>query len=137
MRNTSVTPEPRQKELIEEIQSYRDGVFYSDFTDVVDLQAKVAAATRQTERAPSSLTFAPLPRGVPVDWRWDWPAEQQGRADHAVLELHVLPVTLQPVPSRVLERCPSSSPPSCGRWEESGRRHPSPPAITPPPPGYT
>lgn len=106
MRKTGVTPEPKQKELIEEIRSYRDGVFYSEFTDVVDLRAKVAAAIRQTEQAPGSLTFAPLPSDVPVDWRREWPAEQQGHADHAVLELHVLPATPQPVPSRVLRALP-------------------------------
>ncbi len=106
MRKTGVTPEPKQKELIDEIRSYRDGVFYDEFTDVVDLQAKVAAAIRQAEQAPGPLTFAPLHRDVPVDWRWDWPARQQGHADHAVLELHVLPAALQPVPSRVLRALP-------------------------------
>lgn len=51
-RKTGGTPELKQRELIEESESYRDGVFYSEFTDVVDLQAKVAAAVRQAERAP-------------------------------------------------------------------------------------
>ena len=106
MRKTGGTPEPKQRELIEEIRSYRDGVFYSEFTDVVDLQAKVAAAVRQAERAPGSLTWAPLPTAVPVNWRWDGPAEQKGQADDAVLELHVLPATPQPVPSRVLRALP-------------------------------
>ncbi|MCA0144263.1 DUF4062 domain-containing protein [Blastococcus sp. LR1] len=106
MRKTGVEPEPRQKELIEEIRSYRDGVFYNEFTDVVDLQAKVAAALRQAEQAPGSLTFAPLPGDVPVQWRGEWPAEQQGHSDHAVLELHVLPAASQPVPSRVLRALP-------------------------------
>ncbi|MCG2798013.1 MAG: DUF4062 domain-containing protein [Cellulomonas sp.] len=106
MRESGGTPEPKQQELIEEIRSYRDGVFYSEFSDVVDLQAKVAAAIRQAERAPESLTFAPLPSDVLVSWRWDWPAEQQGQADHAVLELHVVPDTPQPLPSRVLRELP-------------------------------
>lgn len=106
MRKIGVPPEPKQKELIEEIRSYRDGVFYSEFTDVVDLQAKVAAAIRQTEQAPGSLTFAPLPSDVPVDWRWDWSPEEQGHANHAVLELHVLSAVPQPVPSRVLRALP-------------------------------
>ena len=106
MRKTGVTPEPKQQELIEHIRSYRDGVFYNEFTDVVDLQAKVAAAIRQAEQAPGPLAFAPLPAGMAFDWRGDWPQPQQGRADRAVLELHVVPVTHQPVPSRVLRDLP-------------------------------
>lgn len=106
MRKTGVAPEPKQLELIEEIRSYRDGVFYNEFADVVDLQAKVAASLRQAERAPGPLAFAPLPGDVPVDWRRDWPAGQQGQAEHPVLELHVLPVVPQLVPSRVLRALP-------------------------------
>jgi len=106
MRKTGVTPEPKQKELIEEIRSYRDGVFYNEFTDVADLQAKVVAAVRQAEQTPGPLTFAPLPGDLGVDWRGDWPQPHQGRADRAVLELHVIPTTAQPVPSRVLRDLP-------------------------------
>jgi hypothetical protein len=106
MRRTGVTPEPRQKKLIEEIRSYRDGVFYDEFTDGVDLQAKVAAAVRQAEATPGSLTFAPLHGDVPVAWRWDWPSALQAHADHAVLEVHVLPAVPQTVPSRVLRGLP-------------------------------
>jgi len=137
MRKTGVTPEPKQQELIEQIRSYRDGVFYNEFTDVVDLQAKVAAAIRQAEQAPGPLAFVPLPAGMAVDWRGDWPQPQQGRADRAVLELHVVPVTHQPVPSRVLRDLPDRLASELRTGAGVGRRPPSPPPTTPKPPGPT
>ncbi len=105
-RKTGVTPEPCQKELIEEVRSYRDGVFYNEFADVPDLQIKVADAIRSAAQAPGALTFAPLPAAVTVDWRWDWPREHQGESQHAVIDLHVVPVPPQPVPSRILRALP-------------------------------
>lgn len=106
MRKAGVTPEPKQAALIEEIGSYRDGVFYNEFVDVADLQTKVAAAVRQLEQAPGPLQFAPLPDGVTVQWRGDWPQPQQSRAERSVLELHVIPAVPQPVPGRVLRDLP-------------------------------
>lgn len=106
MRKTGVEAEPRQQQLIEEIRSYRDGVFYNEFTDVADLQTKVAAALRQAEQAPGPLTFAPLPAGLSVQWRRDWPQPQQGRTNCAALELHVVPGSPETVPSRVLRELP-------------------------------
>lgn len=106
MRKTGVTPEPKQLELIEEVRSYRDGVFYNEFMDVADLQAKVVAAVRQQEQAPGPLEYAPLPPGLAVEWRRDWPQAQQGGGDRAVLECHVVPASAQPVPGRVLRDLP-------------------------------
>jgi hypothetical protein len=106
MRKTGVTPEPRQHELIEEIRSYRDGVFYNEFTNVADLQAKVVAAILQIEQTPGALAYAPLPGDLIVDWRRDWTQPQQNPSGRAVLELHVAPATPQPVPSRVLRALP-------------------------------
>lgn len=106
MRKTGVTPEPKQLELIEEIRSYRDGVFYNEFIDVADLQTRVVAAVRQQEQAPGPLQFAALPPGISVDWRRDWSQAQQGGSDRAILELHVVPARPQPVPGRVLRDLP-------------------------------
>lgn len=106
MRKAGVAPEPRQQALIDEVGSYQDGLFYEEFTDAVDLQAKVAAALRLLAASPGTLTYTPLPAPPAVDWRWDWPREQQGRADHTVLELHVQPTDPRPVPSRVLRSLP-------------------------------
>ncbi len=107
MRKTGVTPEPKQQELIEEIRSYRDGVFYNEFSDVADLQAKVVAAVRQVERTPDALVYAPLPGDLTVDWRRDWSQPQKDPTNRPVLELHVAPATPQPVPSRVLRALPN------------------------------
>jgi len=106
MRKSGVTTEPKQEEFIEEVRAYRDGVFYKEFTDVVDLQAKVAAAILQVAQAPGPLTFAPLSSDLTGDWRRDWLREQQGSSDHAVLEVHVVPAHSQSVPSRVLRGLP-------------------------------
>lgn len=106
MRRRGGTPEPEQQRLIEEISSYRDGVFYNEFTDTAELQTKVAAALLQVAQAPGALTYASLPSGVRADWRWHWPSSHRGRTDHTVLELHVLPVPASTVPTRVLRTLP-------------------------------
>lgn len=83
VRKAGVTPDDRQKDLIEEVRSYRDGVFYNEFIDTADLQTKVAATVRALAQAPSPLGFAPLDAPAPVDWRWDWPPEHQGHSQYA------------------------------------------------------
>ena len=102
MRKTGVTPEPRQQELIEKVRSYSTGVFYKEFTDAVDLQAKVAAAIKELEATPGSLTWHPLIDPIDVAWRADWPQAHRGLDDGILLELHAVPSPPQAVPGRVL-----------------------------------
>jgi hypothetical protein len=64
-RKVGVEYDPEQEEFARLVGDYRHGVFYAEFTDAVDLQAKVAQALRSLEQQPSALTFSPL--SSPID----------------------------------------------------------------------
>jgi hypothetical protein len=107
MRKTGVNPEPRQQELINEIGTYPDGLFWDEFTDTPDLLIKTIAAVNNLAARPGNLTYSALEAPVPVAWRLEWPQPQQGRGDGPVLEIHALPIPSdQPLPSRVLRDQP-------------------------------
>ena len=93
-RKVGVQYDPEQEEFAKLVGDYGHGVFYAEFTDAVDLQAKVAQALRTLEEQPSALKFSPLLSPVDIQWRADGSSQGWSTRPDPWLELHV--VTLNP-----------------------------------------
>jgi hypothetical protein len=106
-RKVGVEYDTEQEEFAKLVGDYRHGVFYAEFTDAVDLQAKVAQALRSLEQQPSALTFSPLSSPVDIQWRDDRSSQGWSTQSEPWLELHV--VTLSPAPrsARQLRELPN------------------------------
>lgn len=92
-----------QQEFYRSISSYTTGVFYNSFTSTADLLTKVAAAIRQLETAPKSLTWSPLTKPATPTWRRDYDPQANSHyasSLRAQLEVHVLGQPAQPRSAR-------------------------------------
>jgi hypothetical protein len=92
-RKVGVEYEPEQEEFARLVGDYGHGVFYAEFTDVVDLQAKVVQALRSVEAQPSALKFSPLLSPVEVGWREDSANQGWTTTSEPWLELHAVAVS--------------------------------------------
>jgi len=103
-REQGVTPEPDLTEFIRRVEDYATGVFRGSFTNATDLLAQVAAAIREIERAPASLSFEPLTD--PVEAPWKSPEGHGWRATATVVEVHAIPVPPRQLSATVLAAMP-------------------------------
>lgn len=96
-----------QKAFVEQVGDYGSGSFWASFSDVTDLQPKVAAALRAMHAEPDHLTFETLTTPPAVTWKDDWEDPRAGsyRSGH-VAEMHAVPIDAAPVPGRVLRNMP-------------------------------
>lgn len=95
--------EPRQRELLDQLQAYSTGVFRGSFANTADLMTQVTAAVRDLENQPPVLEHDALTNDVAFSWREDWSrASGFGQRTESMVEMHVAPVLAAPVPSRVL-----------------------------------
>jgi hypothetical protein len=102
-----VEMEPEQAAFVKDVEDYGSGLFREAFTDVTDLQTKVAAALRSVASQPRNLTFEPLAQPPAVTWKEDWEGRMYGRRDlGSTVEVHIVPVEPAPIPSRVLRTSP-------------------------------
>lgn len=100
---SGVDMEPRQRELLDQLQAYSTGVFRGSFAGTTDLLTQVTAAVRDLERQPPVLEHEPLTGDVEFSWREDWArASGFGQRNDSMVELHVAPVPAAPIPARVL-----------------------------------
>jgi hypothetical protein len=103
-----VEMEPEQAAFVKHVEDYGSGLFREAFTDVTDLQTKVAAALRLLASQPRNLTFEPLAQPPTVTWKQDWEDLNYGRSElGSTAEVHVLPLEPAPIPSRVLRTFPA------------------------------
>lgn len=92
-----------QKRFVDEIGDYGAGSFWSTFSDVTDLQTKVAAALREVASQPGHLTYHALREQPSVTWRSDWDDPRARRQQNTPTgELHVVPLGTDPIPARVM-----------------------------------
>jgi hypothetical protein len=100
---SGVAMEPRQRELLDELQAYSTGVFRGSFANTTDLMTQVTAAVRDLENQPPVLEHDPLTNDVAFSWREDWSrASGFGQRIDSMVEMHVAPVPAAPIPSRML-----------------------------------
>jgi len=105
-RKVGVEFEPEQEGFARLVGDYANGVFYAEFTDAVDLQAKVAQALRGIESEPSTLTFCRLTSAVEVEWRHDQTSEAWSATQPPWVELHVVPLQAERRSVRLLRELP-------------------------------
>jgi len=92
-RKAGVDFERAQIEFAKEVESYSTGLFRANFTDAVDLQAKVAAALRDLPSAAEPAVWAPLSTKIEVEWRENWARSSSTPASMAsVLDVHAVPI---------------------------------------------
>lgn len=92
-----------QKAFVDELGDYGAGSFWSTFSDVTDLQTKVAAALREVASQPDHLTYDALREQPLVTWRSDWDDPRTRRQQSTPAgELHVVPLGTDPIPARVM-----------------------------------
>lgn len=92
-----------QQAFVEEIGDYGSGSFWATFTDVTDLQTKVATALREAAAQPDHLTYKSLSEEPTVTWRDDWDdPRSRGLRSEAIGELHVVPLGVDPIPARFM-----------------------------------
>jgi hypothetical protein len=106
LRKAGVSFEPEQEAFAKLVGEYGTGVFYGEFTDAADIQAKVVQALRQVQDQPTALTFIPLHGPVTIEWRRDWPSMAGTLGLTGCLEIHVVPV---PPPAPLSARAMSES----------------------------
>lgn len=99
----SIEMDDDQRAFVNEIGDYGFGSFWATFTDVTDLQTKVAAALREAAAQPDHLTYEPLREEPSVTWRDDWDdPRSRGHRSVAAGELHVVPLGADRIPARVM-----------------------------------
>ena len=110
-RKLGVELEADQQAFLDRIGDYGSGVFYDTFTDVAELQIKVAGKVRELAEADGPLTFAPLGSPVAVRWLSDDRERRGGSwAERPVLEVHVVPPSHIARPSRIMASLRDSTP---------------------------
>jgi len=105
-RKVGVEFEPEQEKFAKLVGDYGHGVFYAEFTDAADLQAKVVQALRSLEGQPSTLSFSPLSHPVEVTWREEGSSQGWNAALAPWLELHVVPLNAERRSARQLRELP-------------------------------
>jgi hypothetical protein len=106
-RKEGVVLEPEQQAFVDEIGDYGSGVFYNQFSDVSDLQIKVAKALRAHAAQPSPLKFTPIDAPLTIEWRDHWPTTDRNTQEwNAILELHAVSVNSNAIPGRVMLAMP-------------------------------
>lgn len=96
-----------QEAFVSDISDYGSGLFRASFSDVSDLQIKVAAALRDLADGPGNLTYEPLDGTVEVTWRDDWEdPHYRGRRAETFAELHVVGMASGRIPARVMRSMP-------------------------------
>lgn len=104
-RKIGVDFEPEQEEFARLVGDYSSGVFYGEFTNAVDLQAKVFQALGAVTNQPSTLTYGRLEATPQIEWKSDWDneARRSGRDDRnsdPYVELHAVPIDAEPRSAR-------------------------------------
>lgn len=104
---SGVDMDREQQTFAEAIGEYGAASFWATFTDVGDLQTKVADALRELSARPSHLDYQPLSAPVDVAWRADWPLARHAGQEHGgTVELHVVPLAPSPIPARLMRAMP-------------------------------
>lgn len=105
-RKTDVDVEPQQEAFAKVVGDYGHGIFYSQFSNVADLQTKVVQAVRTLEMQPGTLTYSPLQSPVDVQWREDRSNPRWNVTSDPWLELHAIPLGAAPRSARQLRQLP-------------------------------
>jgi hypothetical protein len=93
-RKDGVGLDPEQEAFAAEVETYGTGVFRDRFTDVVDIQAKVAAALRALPARSAMLEWISLPHPVAIEWRSEWAQPRQAHTTAGtVLDAHAVQVS--------------------------------------------
>lgn len=91
-RKLGVEFEPNQQAFYREIAQYNSGVFHDSFTEVADLQIKIARRLKDLSETPGPLQYKPLPSAGPsITWRTDFfDGRKFGPGEStSILEVHV------------------------------------------------
>ncbi|MCZ2847422.1 DUF4062 domain-containing protein [Modestobacter sp. VKM Ac-2978] len=99
--------EPRQAEFKARVQSYVNGYFRDSFVDPLSLNLAVTAALAGVTLGPAALEWSTLPAPAEIVWRWKVPAVRHAGLYAPVLDVHLVPVSAQPLRATQLQGLPT------------------------------
>lgn len=112
-RKRGVVLEPEQEGFIQRVEDYATGVFRGAFSNATELLPEVAAAIRELERKPASLSFERLAQVANAPWLV---GASRGWSTGTVLETHAIPIPENRLSATVLSNMPA-------RLARAGREH--------------
>ncbi len=88
------------------MQSYVNGYFRDAFTDAQTLNVAVLAALRDLPQASTGAEWTSLHEPAPLVWRWQVAAVQDPGLHAPVLDVHLVPIEVQPLRTTQLQALP-------------------------------